>query len=210
MKKILFISTRYPFPIFGGDKLRAFDVLKFLSKKNQVNLVCLGNEHIAKNQELAFCESIKVFNLNIIITRMFTYINPRRNNLFQSAFAMQILKIKKNKNYTLKHGNLNSIRTSLSLGDAMNAYWLTAKKGKVGEIYNIGGGRKSNCSVNEAINYVELLAEIKVKKIYRRTNRIGDHIWYISDTKKFRQHYPNWKQKYDTKKIIEELIYNLK
>jgi len=35
---------------------------------------------------------------------------------------------------------------------------------------------------------------------------VGDHIWYISDTKKFKEHYPSWKQKYDTKKIIEELI----
>ena len=45
MNKILFITTRYPFPITGGDKLRAFDILKFLSKKNQIDLVCLGNEN---------------------------------------------------------------------------------------------------------------------------------------------------------------------
>ena len=44
MKKILFISTRFPFPIFGGDKLRLFDILEFLSKKNQVDLVCLGKK----------------------------------------------------------------------------------------------------------------------------------------------------------------------
>ena len=80
----------------------------------------------------------------------------------------------------------------------------------MGEIYNIGGGRKSNCSVIEALNCVESLANIKVKKTYQKTNRVGDHIWYVSDTKKFRKHYPNWKQKYDTKKIIEELIYGHK
>ena len=80
----------------------------------------------------------------------------------------------------------------------------------MGEIYNIGGGRKSNCSVIEALRYVELLKNIKVKKIYSKNNRVGDHIWYISDTSKFRKHYPNWKQKYGTKKIIEELIYSFK
>ena len=44
MNKILFITTRYPFPIFGGDKLRSFDILEFLSKGNQVDLVCLGEK----------------------------------------------------------------------------------------------------------------------------------------------------------------------
>ena len=45
MKKILFISTRFPFPVLGGDKLRSFDILEFLSKKNQVDLVCLGEKN---------------------------------------------------------------------------------------------------------------------------------------------------------------------
>jgi len=76
----------------------------------------------------------------------------------------------------------------------------------VGEIYNIGGGRQSNCSVIEALSCVESLTGVKVKKTYHKANRIGDHIWYVTDTKKFRKHYPNWKQKYNTKKIIEELI----
>ena len=65
MKKILFISTRYPFPIFGGDKLRAFDILNFLSKKHEVDLVCLGNKNSIYNKNISFCKNIKVFHLNI-------------------------------------------------------------------------------------------------------------------------------------------------
>ena len=87
-------------------------------------------------------------------------------------------------------------------------FWNYYKNPRPGEIYNIGGGRKSNCSVLEALNYVESLANIKVKKTYHKSNRVGDHIWYVTDTKKFKKHYPNWKQKYGTKKIIEELIYS--
>ena len=90
----------------------------------------------------------------------------------------------------------------------IKCFWNYFKKPRVGEVYNIGGGRKSNCSVIEALNYVELLTNIKVKRIYHKANRIGDHIWYISDTKKFKKHYSQWKQEYDTKKIIEELIYS--
>ena len=41
-----------------------------------------------------------------------------------------------------------------------------------------------------------------MRKILRE-NRVGDHIWYISDMKKFKKKYPKWKQKYSTSKIIE-------
>ena len=55
MNKILFVTTRFPFPIFGGDKLRSFDILKFLSKKNQIDLVCLGDGNEVSKKKLAFC-----------------------------------------------------------------------------------------------------------------------------------------------------------
>ena len=55
---------------------------------------------------------------------MFTYMNPRRDNLFQSAFAKQIVEIKQKK--FLNHGNLSSVRT-LDTEDACSAYWLCAK-----------------------------------------------------------------------------------
>ena len=70
------------------------------------------------------------------------------------------MKTKKDK--ILKHGNLKSIRTSLSLNDAMNAYWLVAKKGKIGEIYNIGGTKKY--SVGEILDKLISISGIKVKK----------------------------------------------
>ena len=76
MSKILFISTRYPFPIFGGDKLRSFSILKFLSKKNQVDLVCLGTKD-EMQKKLAFCRNIKIFHLNFlsrIINTIFSFV----------------------------------------------------------------------------------------------------------------------------------------
>ena len=95
MKKILFISTRYPFPIFGGDKLRAFDILKFLSKKNQVNLVCLGKENVARNKDLAFCKSVKVFNSNFLSRIINTLLSLIRLEPLQNGFYLSI----KMKNY---------------------------------------------------------------------------------------------------------------
>ena len=75
-----------------------------------------------------------------------------------------------------------------------------------GEVYNIGGGRYSNCSIIEALDYVEKISKISIRRKILKIPRVGDHIWYISDTTKFRKHYPKWKQKYNTKKIIDELI----
>jgi len=72
----LLISTRYPFPIFGGDKLRLFSILKFLSKKNQVDLICLGKrDEIPK--KIAFCRNAKVFHLGFlprIINTIFSFL----------------------------------------------------------------------------------------------------------------------------------------
>ena len=90
--------------------------------------------------------------------------------------------------------------------DLTNCFWEFFKRPKYGEIYNIGGGRYSNCSIIEALDLVEKVAKIKINKKYIKTPRVGDHIWYISDLSKFKKHYPKWKQKYNTKKIIEELI----
>ena len=78
-------------------------------------------------QDLLSQVYLNVYKLNIIITRMFTYTNPRRNDLFQTAFAKQIVKLK-NKNKKLYHGNLNSIRSFLDIDDASSAYWDVQKK----------------------------------------------------------------------------------
>ena len=83
----------------------------------------------------------KTYKFNIIITRMFSYINARRDNLFPTAFAKQIVKCEKyNKKYIF-HGNLKSTRTFIDIEDAMEAYWLCATKGRMGEIYNICGDK---------------------------------------------------------------------
>ena len=84
------------------------------------------------------------------------------------------------------------------------------KKPRNGEVYNTGGGKFSNCSILEALKIVEDSIKIKIKKKVIKENRVGDHIWYVSNMNKFRKHYPKWKQIYSTKKIIYELIENFK
>ena len=110
------------------------------------------------------------------------------------------------KKYSLIGYKGKQVRDNLHSYDLVNCFWEFYKKPKYGEIYNIGGGRFSNCSIIEALELVEKITKIKIKKNIVKKNRVGDHIWYISNIHKFKKDYPNWKQKYNTKKIIEELI----
>ena len=110
------------------------------------------------------------------------------------------------KKYSIIGYKGKQVRDNLHSFDLVNCFWEFYKKPKKGEVYNIGGGRYSNCSVIEALNLVEKLTNIKIQKQIIKTPRVGDHIWYISNLSKFKKHYPKWKQKYNTKKILEELI----
>ena len=72
---------------------------------------------------------------------MFSYTNARRQNLFQQHLQNKLLDVKKIYKRDMRHGNLDSVRTFVDIDDAMEAYWLCATKGKVGEIYNICGDK---------------------------------------------------------------------
>ena len=110
------------------------------------------------------------------------------------------------KKYSLIGYKGKQVRDNIHSFDLINCFWEFYKKPKYGEVYNIGGGRFSNCSIIEALELIEKISNIKIKKKIIKENRIGDHIWYISNTSKFKRDYPKWKQKFDTKRIIEELI----
>ena len=112
------------------------------------------------------------------------------------------------KEYTILGYKGKQVRDNLHSFDLINCFWEYFKKPKKGMVYNIGGGRFSNCSILEAISEIEHMAKIKIKRKFIKQNRVGDHIWYITNNKKFKKDYPNWKQKYNTKKIIKELILN--
>lgn len=134
---------------------------------------------------------------------------PNHSGAKLHGFLSYLVKISlSKKKYSLIGYKGKQVRDNLHSHDLVNCFWEFYKKPKSGEVYNIGGGRFSNCSIIEALEEVENISKIKIKKEIIKKNRVGDHIWYISNTKKFKKHYPNWKQKYNTKKIIQELIEN--
>lgn len=76
---------------------------------------------------------------------------------------------------------------------------------RVGEVYNIGGGRGNDCSMLEAIDLCEELTGRKLEWTYQEQNRIGDHLWWITDMSKFQSHYPGWRQEYDLRRTLAEI-----
>ena len=155
-------------------------------------------------QDLVAQAYFKSYGLKIIITRMFSYTNARKNYLFQTSFAKQIIDIERGKKKILTHGNLNSVRNIIDINDAMEAYWLTAKRGRIGEIYNISG--KKVISVGNYLKELKKLSNVKIKcKIDKRLLRPVDVSLQIADSRKFIRD-TNWSPKISFKESIKKLL----
>jgi CDP-paratose 2-epimerase len=97
------------------------------------------------------------------------------------------------------------VRDNIHSHDLVEAFWQFISAPRSGEVYNLGGSRHSNCSMLEAIDLCQEISGKKLSWTYVEDNRIGDHIWWISDVRKFQSHYPKWKYKYDLRGILTEI-----
>ena len=144
------------------------------------------------------------YGSKIIITRMFTYLNPRRLNLFASHWANQIVKIEQGKQKILFHGNLNSTRTIIDIEDAMRSYWVAATRGKIGEIYNIGGNK--TVKISKFLEILKKKSKVKIKtKVDQKLLRKTDVTLQIPNSNKFRNQ-TNWKPIITFEKSLENFL----
>src|SRR5438552_10987497 len=97
------------------------------------------------------------------------------------------------------------VRDNIHSFDLVEAFADLIRAPRAGEVYNIGGSRHSNCSMLEAIDMCEQISDKKVNWTYEESHRIGDHIWWISDVRKFQSHYPNWRFRYGMREILQEI-----
>jgi GDPmannose 4,6-dehydratase/GDP-4-dehydro-6-deoxy-D-mannose reductase len=144
------------------------------------------------------------YKMKIVRTRMFAYLNPRRSDLFATAFAMQVARIEKGLQKELLHGNLNSVRTFIDVRDAMESYWIANEKCTPGEAYNIGG--RTTKTIGE---FLEILkSKAKVPFATREDPallRPSDVTLQIPDTSKFEKA-TGWKPKYSFEDSVESLL----
>jgi CDP-paratose 2-epimerase len=97
------------------------------------------------------------------------------------------------------------VRDNIHSYDLVNAFYHFFRNPKAGEVYNIGGSRFSNCSILEAIKICELISGNRLKTHYLESNRVGDHIWWISDVSKFKSHHPGWDLTRNVPDILGEI-----
>jgi CDP-paratose 2-epimerase len=107
--------------------------------------------------------------------------------------------------YTIYGYKGKQVRDAIHSQDLVRAFDCVVREPRAGEVYNIGGGRQSNCSVLEAIALVSEITGRELAYRYDEKNRIGDHIWWVGSNARFAEHYPGWRQEYDVRRILEEL-----
>lgn len=108
--------------------------------------------------------------------------------------------------YTVFGYKGKQVRDNIHSWDLVNMFWHFHQNPKSGEVYNAGGGRHSNCSMAEAVAMCEKITGKKMNIEYSTENRIGDHIWWISDVSKFKNHYPDWHWKYGINDILTQIF----
>jgi CDP-paratose 2-epimerase len=97
------------------------------------------------------------------------------------------------------------VRDNIHSADLIRAFDRFFRAPKQGEVYNMGGGRHSNCSMVEAIAICQEVAGRPLDWQYVEQNRIGDHVWWVSDVSKFARDYPGWRVEYDVPGILREI-----
>jgi CDP-paratose 2-epimerase len=107
--------------------------------------------------------------------------------------------------YTIFGYKGKQVRDNLHARDVVEALWCFLSHPGLGEVFNLGGGRQSNCSVIEAIAAVERLTNRPMRFSYEATHRIGDHIWWLSDARKFKSLYPDWQVTLGVEGILEDI-----
>ena len=107
--------------------------------------------------------------------------------------------------YTIFGYKGKQVRDNIHSSDLISAFYHFFQNPRSGEAYNIGGGRFANVSVLEAIDICEKITGSKLDYEYIEKNRIGDHIWWISDVAKFKSHYPDWDYRYGIEDTIREI-----
>jgi CDP-paratose 2-epimerase len=152
----------------------------------------------------------KYFGMRTGIFRGGCLTGPNHSGAQLHGFLSYLMKCAVNKDhYTIFGYKGKQVRDNIHSHDLVNMFWHFYNDPKSGEVYNAGGSRYSNCSMLEAIQICEKITGNELSYSYTDSNRIGDHIWYISDVSKFKLHYPSWNFTYGIEETLDEIYKNL-
>jgi CDP-paratose 2-epimerase len=106
--------------------------------------------------------------------------------------------------YTVYGYKAKQVRDQIHCRDVASLFLEFYKNPRCGEVYNMGGGRANSLSILETIEMLEQMG-YRLQHRYDPTNRIGDHLCYISSLDKIHSHFPQWKMQYDLPRILDEI-----
>jgi CDP-paratose 2-epimerase len=107
--------------------------------------------------------------------------------------------------YTVFGYDGKQVRDNIHASDVISAFAAFHAAPREAAVYNLGGGRFSNCSMLEAIELCEEISGKKLDYTISDQARIGDHRWWISDLEAFRLDYPAWQPEYDLKATLKQI-----
>ena len=155
-------------------------------------------------QDLLGWSYFRSYGMRVIRTRMFTYLNPRRTDLFATSFARQISRIELGLQKVLLHGNLDSVRTFIDVRDAVRAYWDAIRYCEPGEAYNIGG--TTTMTVGECLKRLQALSRCRIPtRADPKLLRPVDVTLQIPSVAKFAAA-TNWKPRYSFDDSLSALL----
>jgi CDP-paratose 2-epimerase len=107
--------------------------------------------------------------------------------------------------YTVFGYGGRQVRDNIHSADLARAFDAFHRAPRTAAVYNVGGGRHSNCSMLEAIELCQEIAGRPLNWTLSDRARMGDHRWWISDLSEFQRDYPDWKQDYDLRGMLQEI-----
>lgn len=148
----------------------------------------------------------RYFGLQTAVFRGGCLTGPNHSGTQLHGFLSYLMKCAMNDMpYTVFGYKGKQVRDNIHSADLIRAFHEVFLAPRRGEVYNMGGGRKSNCSMMEAITLCEAITGGAMQVSYADGNRVGDHIWWVSDTTRFASHYPAWHLEYDVPAILREI-----
>jgi CDP-paratose 2-epimerase len=107
--------------------------------------------------------------------------------------------------YTVHGHRGKQVRDNLHAEDVARFAHGFIDRPRAGETYNLGGGRANSCSILEAFAFAEATSGRRMVHDYAERSRTGDHVCYISNLGKIREHYPAWAVTRSLQDIFAEL-----
>jgi CDP-paratose 2-epimerase len=149
----------------------------------------------------------RYFGLNVGVFRGGCLTGPAHAGVELHGFLSYLARVAvEGKPYRIFGYKGKQVRDQIHSADVVAAFEAFIQDPRPGEVYNLGGGRENSVSVLESIDLFQRLTGNDFPVSYVEQNRIGDHICYISDTRKLQSHYPGWRITRSLEQIFQELV----